>query len=188
MQEKNPGGRQQREFGIAGRDLWLFENGPPRAYVVLMFATAQRVLTIGIDAAQTRLATLAEDGSLSEASRAAYRRGMDHLRAAGRPGDRADTSPLARVQVLDPVYVGDRITIGMRWEANGVTGASFPVLDADITLSAEGNECTRLALTGCYRPPVDWLSAIPDKMILRNMAEITLRSAVMSLTAFLGAQ
>jgi hypothetical protein len=153
-----------------------------------MFASAERVLGIGIDAARTRLAKLAQDDSLSEASHAAYLTGVDHLRRGGRPGDPAATSRLVRVQVLAPLYADDAMTMGMRWEANGAPGASFPVLDADITLRAESNKRTRLTLTGCYRPPFGWLGGCPDKTILHNMAEITLRSAVMSLAAFLEAQ
>jgi len=185
---KEPADGEQRKFGIAARDFWLFGSGSPSAYVVLMFASAERVLGIGIDAAQTRLAKLAQDDSLSEASRAAYLTGTDHLRQGGRPGDPAGTSRLVRVQVLDPLYTVDAMTMGMRWEASGVSDTSFPVLDADITLRAEGSNCTRLSLTGCYRAPFGWLSTCTDKTILHNMAEITLRSAVMGLAAFLEAE
>jgi hypothetical protein len=153
-----------------------------------MFASAERVLSIGIDAAQTRLAKLAQDDSLSEASRAAYLTGTDHLRRGGRPGDPAGPSRLVRVQVMEPLYTVDAVTMGMRWEASGVSDASFPVLDADITLRAEGSNCTRLALTGCYRAPFGSLGTCPDKTVLRNMAEVTLRSAVMGLAAFLEVQ
>jgi len=35
-----------------------------------------------------------------------------------------------------------------------VTGGLFPVLDADITLTPAGEQTTRLALAGVYRPPL----------------------------------
>ena len=52
-----------------------------------------------------------------------------------------------------------RVTMGMRWEALGVTGGLFPVLDADIGLTAEGEEGTRMTLNGVYRPPLAALGA-----------------------------
>jgi hypothetical protein len=150
-----------------------------------MFASVERVLCIGIDAAQERLANLAQDGSLSEASNAAYLSGMDHLRRAGQPGELAGTSQLERVQVLEPRYGPDVMTIAIRWEAIDATGSLFPVLDADITLSAENGRCVRLALTGCYRSASGRSGACADKAILRNVAGITLQSAVVILAASL---
>jgi hypothetical protein len=68
---------------------------------------------------------------------------------------------LVRVRFLDPVYRGDVMTVGLRWEATGPAGSLFPVLDTDIAISPGGQEGTpaveesaRLALTGAYRPPL----------------------------------
>jgi dienelactone hydrolase len=47
----------------------------------------------------------------------------------------------------------------MRWEATGVTGRLFPALDADITLTAEGDQATAVTLTGVYRSPLGALGA-----------------------------
>jgi hypothetical protein len=150
-----------------------------------MFASVERVLCIGIDAARERLANLAQDGFLSEASNAAYLSGMGHLRRASQPGELAGTSHLERVQVLEPLYGPGVMDIVIRWEAIDATGALFPVLDADITLSAENGRCARLALTGCYRSVSGRPGACADNSILRNVAGITLQSAVTSLAASL---
>jgi hypothetical protein len=147
-----------------------------------MFASAECVLAIGIDAAQTTLANLSRDGSLSRASHAAYRIGIDQLHRAKRP-DLAGAWRLVRVQLLEPVYDAGSMSIGMRWEAIGANGALFPALDADITLSRENNGCARLALTGCYRPPLARPGACSGKAVLHNVAEITLRSMVINLAA-----
>jgi hypothetical protein len=48
------------------------------------------------------------------------------------------TSRVVRVQFTDPAYRDDEMRIGLRWEAVGVTGALFAALDADISLSADG--------------------------------------------------
>ena len=112
-----------------------------------MFVSAERVLGASVGAAQMRLANLLRNGWLGEAAHSAYQGGMDHLLRVGPLGDTPGASRLVRVQFLDPVYRDGATTVAMRWEAIGVTGGLFPVLDADIKLSAEPDEGTRLAVT-----------------------------------------
>jgi len=153
-----------------------------------MFASAQRVLCIGIDTAQTRLADLCRDGSLGEAAHAAYRTGMEHLLRAGWPGGPAGMSRLVRVRLLDPdypVYPGAAMTVAMRWEVTGADGGAIPVLDADISLRPERGGGTRLTLTGCYRPPSGGPGAAAGRMLVLTAAELTLRSALASIAAAL---
>jgi hypothetical protein len=148
-----------------------------------MFVSADRVLGVAIGVGQARLVNLVHDGSLSEASRHAYRGGMDHLLRVGPLGELPGTSRLVRVRLLDPVYRDDVMTLGMRWEAIGATSRLFPVLDADIKLSGGPGQDTRLALTGCYRPPFGALGAAVDRMLMHTVAELTLRSVLASLAA-----
>jgi hypothetical protein len=150
-----------------------------------MFVSADRVLGVAIGVAQARLVNLARDGSLSETSRHADRSGMDHLLQVGPPGDLPGASRLVRVQLLDPVYRDDVMTIGMRWEAIGATSGLFPVLDADIKLSGGPGQVTRLALTGCYRAPFGVLGAALDRMLMHTVAELTLRSVLASFAMFI---
>jgi len=149
-----------------------------------MFVSAERVLRVAIGTAQARLTNLLRDGSLTETSLSAYRGGMDMLRV-GPLGGLPGASRLVRVQLLDPVYRGDAMAMGMRWEAVGVTGGLFPVLDADIILSPEGSRSTRLAITGCYRPPFGGLGVTVDRVLMHTVAALTLRSAVTSLATSL---
>jgi hypothetical protein len=51
------------------------------------------------------------------------------------------------------------MSVGMRWEAVGLTGGLFPVLDADTRLSTESDQGIRVTLTGSYRPPLGTLGA-----------------------------
>jgi hypothetical protein len=141
-----------------------------------MFLSDQRVLTISIAAAGARLANLAQSGWLCGASGAAYQDGVDHLVRVGLPGDLPGTSRLVRVQFLDPVYRVYSVTMGVRWEAIGVTGGLFPVLDANITLTAEGDQHTRMTLTGVYRPPLGALGAGLDRVLLHRVATATVHS------------
>jgi hypothetical protein len=141
-----------------------------------MFVAGQLVLDIGFPAAQARLVNLARRGGLSGASRAAYADELSAVIRVGPFGDAAGASKLVRVRFLDPVCRGDVMTLALRWEATGVTGALFPVLDADITLSPAGQQGTRLALAGCYRVPLGGLGAGLDKAILNHVATATIRA------------
>jgi hypothetical protein len=60
-------------------------------------------------------------------------------------------SRLVRVHFLDPVERDGSTTMAMRWEATGITGRLFPVLNANTTLTAAGDQSTQMTLTGAYR-------------------------------------
>jgi hypothetical protein len=141
-----------------------------------MFLSDQRMLTISISAARARLANQVYDGRLSGASETAYQDGLEHLLWVGPAGNVPGLSPLVRVQFADPVDRTDSVTMGMRWEAIGVTGGLFPALDANITLAAEGDHNTRMTLTGVYRPPFGPLGAGLDRVILHKVATATIDS------------
>ena len=125
-----------------------------------MFVSDQRVLPVSLGAARARLANLVHGGWLCGASEAVYQGGVEYLRRAGRLGDVPGVSRLVRVQFLDPVDRGNSVTMAMRWEVPGVTGALFPVLDANITLATEGGEGTRMTLAAVYRPPFSALGVL----------------------------
>ena len=133
-----------------------------------MFVAHDVLLDVPFGAARPRLVGLTSDRALVEASRAAYREGLNNhagepASGSGRgsfgqvqvqvgPGAEPGTQ-LARVRVLAPVERRDSITIGLRWETTGVVAGLFPVLDADITLAAAGEHTTTLTLSGVYRTP-----------------------------------
>jgi hypothetical protein len=141
-----------------------------------MFVADEIMLDIGFPAAQARLVNLARRGGLSGASKAAYTDELSAVIRVGPFGDAAGASRLVRVRFLDPVCRGDVMTLALRWEATGVTGALFPVLDADITLTPAGQQATRLALAGSYRAPLSGLGAGLDKAILNRVATATIRA------------
>jgi hypothetical protein len=139
-----------------------------------MFVADEIMLDIGFPAAQARLVNLTRRDGLSGASRAAYEDELSAGIRVGPFGDAAGVSKLVRVRFLDPVCRGDVMTLALRWEATGVTGALFPVLDADITLTPAGQQATRLALAGSYRAPLGGLGAGLDKAILNRVATATI--------------
>ena len=143
------------------------------------------MLAISLAAARARLANLIHDGQLSGTSETAYRAGLDHLSWAGPSGNSPGRSGLERVHFLDPVDRIDSVITGMRWEAAGVSGGLFPALDANITLTAEGHQDTRMTLTGVYRPPFDPLGAGLDRVLLHKVATATIHSLMTNLSGAL---
>lgn len=141
-----------------------------------MFVAHELVLDISSQAAQARLANLAYGDGLTNASQDAYQDGLASLIRVGPLGDLPGASKLVRVRFLDPLFRDDTMTLGLRWEATGVTSGLFPVFDADITLTTAGEHTTRLALAGAYRPPLGRLGAALDKAILNQLAAATVRA------------
>jgi hypothetical protein len=144
-----------------------------------MFVTQALTIEVGCRAAQARFTNLLRGNWLAGVSEAAYDGGLTGLL---RVGPAMPTAKLVRVRFLDPVYRGDVMTVGLRWEATGLAGSLFPVLDADIAICPGGQEGTpaagesaRLALTGAYRPPLGRLGAGLDQVVLHRVATATMR-------------
>jgi len=138
-----------------------------------MFLSEQRLCPVGIGAAQEGLGNLVRGGWLGGASAAAYQDGIDHLLWAWPPGDMPAVPRLVQAHFLDPVHRDGITVIGMRWEAIGITGQPFPALDADITLTPEGGQHTRVTLTGAYRSPLGTLGGGLDRALLHQAATAT---------------
>ena len=125
----------------------------------MMFVAHDVLLDVAFGVARPRLVSLASSRALVDASRAAYQESLDSLIRAGAavPG-RAGPGPttqLAQVRFLPPVERAHSTTIGLRWEASGLSADLFPVLDADITLAAAGEQTTTLTVSGVYRPATE---------------------------------
>jgi len=149
-----------------------------------MFVSASQSLDVSIGVAQSRMAGIVRDGSLTQSSQQAYLGGMDHLLRVGPLGDVLGASRIVRVQLLDPVYRHGVMSVGMRWEAVGVTATLFPVLDADIRLTGGSQgRGSRLEITGCYRPPLGALGAGLDRIVMNRVAELSVRAMLTSLAA-----
>jgi hypothetical protein len=153
-----------------------------------MFVTQELTAGIGLRQAQARLTNLIHGAWLTETSAAAYDGALTGLLRVGPPGLAA--AKLVRVSLLDPVYRGDVMTVGLRWEATGPAGSLFPVLDANITISpgqhegtSSGKQTTRLALIGSYRPPLGRLGAALDQVALHRVATATIRALLQDVVA-----
>jgi hypothetical protein len=141
-----------------------------------MFVHAELPVQVGFQAAAAKLAALVRDGWLTQASADAYDSGMTGLARVGPLGEVPGISKLVRVYARDVLAQDHKAVLTMRWEATGASGALFPALDADITLTPAGPDRSLLTLDGAYRPPLAALGASLDRVVLHRVATSTARS------------
>lgn len=67
--------------------------------------------------------------------------------------------------------------IPLRWEATG-SASLFPTMDADLTLVALGDDRTKIALQGNYRPPLGPVGTTLDRFVLHHLAESSVKHFV----------
>jgi hypothetical protein len=126
--------------------------------------------------ARAGLLRLTYGGWLSDASGDAYAEGLAGLVRVGPFGDMLGASKLVRVLLLEPVERENSLTLSLRWEATGVMGPLFPVLDANVILIPAGENASQLALAGAYRPPFAAVGQGLDRVLLHRAASATVRS------------
>ncbi|MGE5132332.1 MAG: hypothetical protein ACM32E_05405 [Gemmatimonadota bacterium] len=146
-----------------------------------MFIDSERSVNVPLSAARARLAMLADRGGLNQASRSAYDCGLRALIRVGPLGDLPGASKLVDVRFLEPVDRGGVTTVGLRWEATGHAAGLFPVLDADITLAADGDDRTTISFAGAYRAPLGRLGAGLDRAVMHRVADATIGALITDL-------
>jgi len=140
-----------------------------------MFVQEEIGLAVSFAVAQNGLAGLRRGGWLLTASQAAYGDGISGTARVGPSGGWPGVTKLVKVNVGDVVADGSTVRLPLRWEATGPGSGLFPALDADITLSPDGEQATKLTLTGVYRPPLGSLGAVLDRALLSRVANATIR-------------
>jgi hypothetical protein len=143
-----------------------------------VFLGDEVLVAASFDAVRSRLARLAEGSELLRTSQVAYDHGIELTSRVGTAG----VSKLVRVQVAR-LAESAGTGLAIRWEATGPGSSLFPVLDADVRLTAAGDQLTLLALTGTYRPPLGPVGEALDRAILRNVAAATVRNFITRLAA-----
>ena len=145
-----------------------------------MFVTREQIVDAEFGAARVRLKQIvrAADGDgLARMSRDAYEQALTRLMR----GDTTGTggvpvaSQLVEVRLKGPVKRDDTRAIWLRWEAAGEAGGLLPTLDADMVLTAEGQDRTRVTLNGYYESPLDGL-ADSERSLLHHLASATIRT------------
>lgn len=150
-----------------------------------VFVSGERLLAIGFQDASSRLGLLARGGWLRAVSETVYDDGVEYLLRVGPLGAVRGASRLVRVRFTEPVCREGTMSVGLRWEATGVTGGLFPVLDADIRLADGGVKGVRVTLTGSYRPPFGAVGGGLDRLALHAVAEATIQAMLVQVTAAL---
>lgn len=141
-----------------------------------MFVSHQLTLAVTFQAAQARLQNLTHGGWLTTASGDAYADGLAGLIRVGPVGDLLGASKLVKVSLIEPVPRDNVMVLPLRWEATGLTGKLFPVLDADLTVAPSDDGQTLIKLDGAYRPPLGTAGARLDRVLLGRAAEATIGS------------
>ena len=141
-----------------------------------MFVGDEITLGAAYPDARAGLLRLTHGGWLSDASGDAYAEGLAGLVRVGPFGPLLGASKLVRVLLLEPVEREGSLTLSLRWEATGVMGRLFPVLDANIILIPAGENASQLALAGAYRPPFAAAGQELDRALLHRAASATVRS------------
>jgi len=143
-----------------------------------MFARGDLLIAVSFEAGRARLLTLLRDGGLAGVSHAAYEAGVTVIRV-GPLSNVPGAGKLVRVSFLEPADRDGLLQVGLRWEATGIAGDLFPVLDGDFTLTPAG-AAARLALAGVYRPPLGRLGARLDQTVLHKIADATFSALLRS--------
>jgi hypothetical protein len=150
-----------------------------------MFTGCEVVLGLGFPAASDRLALLMRGDWLDRVSQDAYREGLTGRVRVGPFGGKRGVSKLVQVSLLEPVPREDMVLVPLRWEATGVMGRLFPVLDANLVLARGEDGRAVLRLTGAYRPPLDGVGEDLDRILLNRVATATVRSLLARIAALL---
>jgi hypothetical protein len=145
-----------------------------------MFVGDEVRADVSVAVATARLEHLFGTSSLIRASYAAWGEGIARI---GPVGPVPGLSKLVRVQVREPVRHGQVTVFTLRWEATGTTERLFPVLDADITLVADGDDATLVGLEGVYGAPAGTAGGILDRALLHRVAASTVRSFLSRIAA-----
>lgn len=150
-----------------------------------MFADQAVTLDLGFPTARDQFLLLTQGNRLDGMSRDAYADGLASQIWVGPLGGLPGMSKLVQVSLLDPVRYDDNVLVPMRWEATGLMGRLFPVLDANLMLGEDDQGRGVLRIAGVYRPPLRGLGEELDQIVLRRVASATIRSLLRRVAALL---
>lgn len=77
--------------------------------------------------------------------------------------------------VAEPIHGTDRTIFPIAWRAAGSSWL-FPHMDAELVLEALSLDVTRITFRGRYRPPLDRVGAMLDRLALHRVAKATVRN------------
>lgn len=150
-----------------------------------MFADQAVTLDLDFPVARDQFLLLTHGNRLDGMSQDAYADGLAGQIRVGPLGGVPGMSKLVRVSLLDPVPHDESVLVPLRWEATGLMGRLFPVLDANLMLGQDDRGRGILRIAGVYRPPMGGLGEELDQIVLRRVALATIRSLLRRIAALL---
>ena len=150
-----------------------------------MFADQAVTLDLDFPVARDQFLLLTHGNRLDGMSQDAYADGLAGQIRVGPLGGLPGMSKLVRVSLLDPVPHDGSVLVPLRWEATGLMGRLFPVLDANLMLGEDDQGRGILRIVGVYRPPLGGLGEELDQIVLRRVASATIRSLLRRIAALL---
>jgi hypothetical protein len=142
----------------------------------VVFVSESVTIDVPLAVAQHRLLEYLHGGDLESLASVAYAEGVTVLARSGIAG----LSKTVEIQSIPAYRRGSTTVVPLRWIATGALSGAFPVLDANLELTAE-NAGTMLMVVGSYRPPFGVLGAVVDRLVLHGVATSTLRRFVAQL-------
>ncbi len=139
-----------------------------------MFVEVAVTVPLGLAEARAALDRAVADDGLTTESERAHAEGLDFLMRVGPRGEH-HVGKQVLVHVLPSRLVAGVVIVPLRWVATGPTGRLFPTLEANLTLSAAGNDTTQLSILGSYTPPLGWAGPL-DRSILSAVATSSVRA------------
>jgi hypothetical protein len=129
----------------------------------------------GLDSFETQMGALAD---------LAYRDG-EELRSRVGPGS-GNLDKEVRLEIGAPEIHRTGLIYPVSWSAVGAE-VLFPRLNAELIISHIGSDRTKVVLDGTYQPPLGPLGKVVDRILLRRLAEATVKSWVDRLAESLAA-
>ncbi|MGH8942605.1 MAG: hypothetical protein ACRDWF_07305 [Acidimicrobiia bacterium] len=136
-----------------------------------MFVRYEAELPMGMSAVEHGLEAVRSD--LSSIANVAYRKG-EELRAKVGPGT-GSVAKEVRLEIGTPEIHRSGLIYPVKWSAVG-SHVLFPRLTADLIVSHVGHDRTRIILDGTYQPPLGQLGKVVDRVLMRRVAESTVKT------------
>lgn len=136
-----------------------------------MFLSESLAVDVPLAVAQHRLLRFLRVGDLDAVARTAYEEGATIFTRAGIGG----LAKTIAVKSLPPTQPGVVTVVAIRWLATGHLSGAFPVLDANLEMSADDSR-TNLTIIGSYRTPLGKLGETIDRLVLKSVAQATIRN------------
>ncbi len=91
------------------------------------------------------------------------------------PGGEIAPQIAVDLDIDEPIHGTDRTVFPISWRAAGPAWL-FPNMDAELVLEAFDRERTLITFRGRYRPPLDRVGEILDRIALHRVSEATVRN------------